>query len=177
MIGQRYVSANGFGAVRARAISAPPRRSAKPRRLPSIPAVAGREYLSSLLGKSVLAKLMLAMSLVAVALMLYLAQASQESVLQFNIAALQEQQTQLNVQNANLTSQATSLQSFGRIDWLATNQLHMVKPDINNTVWVQPLVPQAPPAAATGVTVPQAQRDSEPTAWMSRFVDFVKNSL
>jgi cell division protein FtsL len=141
------------------------------------PAVAGRERLGKLLNQSVLAQLMIAMCFFALALLFYLAQASQASVIQFNIADLQAQQQQLQINNANLHAQAAALQTAGRIDQAATTQLHMVKPDLGAAIWVRVQIPRVVPYRAQNADTLAAQRQSEPLAWLSNAFSAVKSSL
>jgi len=143
------------------------------------------------LGRSVLVQLLLAMSFVALAALLYLLQASQGSVLAVNIANLQVQRSQLVAQNASLRATATSLQSFRRIDDIATRQLHMTKIDLSNTIWLRPTVPPVgtlqgttagttygPSGAPLWVSqMVAAQHRSEPRGWIERLAAFVKSSL
>lgn len=168
MIGERYATA---GRLARRD------RSSLPRRWAARPAVAGRQRLAQALGQSVLIQLMLAMTFVALAALLYLAQASQASVLQFNIAGLQDQQAQLTVQNANLRATATSLESVQRIDTIAVRQLHMTTPALSRSVWVEPVIPQVAPIRPFNADTLSAQRRSQPLAWMRRFVALVRSSL
>jgi cell division protein FtsL len=122
-------------------------------------------------------QLMLAMSLVAFAALLYLVQASQASVLEYNIAELQAQQVQLQATNADLHAQVTALQSPTRIDLLARNQLHMTKPDISTAIWVRPVMPRITSPRPLNADLVEAQRASQPLAWLQHLVTFVKLSL
>jgi cell division protein FtsL len=163
LIGQRYVTVG--------------RATSRQRLHTSAPAIIGRERIAHLVHGSILTQLMLAMTCVAIALLLYLTQASQVSVAEFNISDLQRQHTQLHQQNADLSAQATTLQSFRRIDTFATTQLHMVKPGPSPAVWIWPLVPHVESAPPPALSVPAAQRQSQPLAWMTRFASFVKSSF
>jgi cell division protein FtsL len=122
---------------------------------------------------------MLAMACIAMAALLYLAEASQSSVLQYNIDALQAQRSQLSAQNANLQAQATSLSSIQRIGAEAADQLHMSRPGISSTIWLNPIVPWfSQPAIPTArAEILAAQRQSQPLAWMGRFLAFLESSL
>jgi hypothetical protein len=120
---------------------------------------------------------MLSMCFVAGAAVLYLAQASQTSTMEFNIADLQRQQLQLGLRNADLHATATDLQSFTRIAGLANNELHMIKPAPSATIWIDPVVPWVPAAPVPEVGSAQATRRSQPLAWMRSFVAFVASSL
>jgi cell division protein FtsL len=172
MIGQRY-------AVGGRTAGRPARnrKTSLRDRLSARPSVAGRERLLQKLHESPLVQLMLAMSLCALALLLYLAQASQASVVQYNIEDLQAQQTRLRANNAILHASATSLQSLQRVDQAATSQLHMTKPELPNTIWVSPPPAQLPAVASVDSDTQAAEQRSTPLAWMSRFADFVKSSF
>ena len=141
------------------------------------PAAAGRKLFADALARSVLIQLMLAMTFVAFAALLYLAQASQASVLDYNIAALQADRSQLNSQNANLQAGATSLRSLKRIDAAATNQLHMTKPDISSTIWIRAVLPAASFLSAPTDDPLSAQKQSQPLGWMTRLLSFLKSSL
>jgi cell division protein FtsL len=126
---------------------------------------------------SMLLQLMLAMCFVAGAAVLYLAQASQTSVMEYDIAGLQRQELQLNLKNADLHSVATNLQSFQRIGAIATDQLHMIKPAPSATIWIRPAVPWVPSSPLPEVSTNQATRRSQPLAWMRNFFSFVASSL
>src|SRR2546421_12599373 len=84
------------------------------------PAVAGREMLGKLLGQSVLVRLMLALTFIALAGLIYLAQASQVNVLHYQLSSLSNEQVAAMAQNANLAAAANNLQSLKRIDEAAT---------------------------------------------------------
>jgi cell division protein FtsL len=120
---------------------------------------------------------MLAMSFTVLAALLYLAQANQASVLDLNIATLQNEQVQLNSQNVDLRATSMSLQSIQRIDSIAINQLHMAKPDASNTIWIYPIIPIVSTPRATGQGGYSAQQDSQPMAWVGRFLNAVQSSL
>lgn len=147
------------------------------RRRRPVPALPDRSQVLESLGSSVLVQLMLAMSLVAVAGLLYLAQASQASVLQYNITELQIERAQLTAQNGSLHATAMNLQSPQRIVTAAQTRLHMRQPDPSNTLWVAPTFPAVtiPPPAA--VSRRAAQQRSRPLAWMRRVLQFVRASL
>jgi cell division protein FtsB len=136
-----------------------------------------RERLAHLTADSTLVQLMLAMTCVAAAGLLYLAQASQVSVLQYNMAGLQYQQTTLNARNASLRATATQLQSLQRIDTAATSQLHMTKPDLSTAIWITAPVPPAVHIYASNADTVAAEQASQPLAWMTRFVTVVRSSL
>ena len=122
-------------------------------------------------------QLMLAMSLVAFAALLYLVQASQASVLEYNIAELQTEQVQLQATNADLHAQVTALQSPTRIDLFARNQMHMTKPDISTAIWVRPVLPRIVSPRPLNADLVDAQHASEPLAWLEHLAAFVKMSL
>jgi cell division protein FtsL len=172
MIGERYAPASR--------VRATPKGSSVGRlrdRIVARPAVSGRERLSVSVANSVLVQLALAMSLVAFAAMIYLFQASQFSILEMNISDLQNQQAQLKVDNAALQTTASSLQSIQRVDRIATTQLHMTKPDIATFMWIVPATPRMPVVRAVNADLLEAQRQSQPLAWMQHFASFVQSSL
>ncbi len=140
-------------------------------------AVAGREQLTRNLAASIPVRLALAMTCVAVAGVLYLAQASQVSVLEYNTADLQNQQVLSSAQNASLRATAIQLQSLQRVDAAATQQLHMTKPGISNVVWIGPVNPPAIQVRPLNADVVSAQHASRPLAWMQAFILSVKSSL
>jgi cell division protein FtsL len=140
-------------------------------------AIAGRERLSRLIGDTVAVRLMLATVLVAIACLFYLAQASQVSVVELNIGYLQTEGAHLNVENANLHASAAGYQSLPRISSEALNKLHMVQPDMAQTVWVRSVVPQIIVPRDAGREVKDAMTRSQPLAWMHRFVSLVRASL
>lgn len=146
-------------------------------RVTARPAIAGRERLAQALGQSVLVQLMLAMSFVALAALLYMAQASQVSVQQINISELQSDRVQLTSDNASLRATTTDLQSLPRIDAVATSRLHMTKPDLSTAIWVSPVVPRVPVPHTAGGDVAAAQRQSEPLTWLEHFVSMIQASL
>lgn len=146
-------------------------------RLLAAPAVSGRERLGLSFGNSPLIQLALAMTLVAFAAMVYLFQASQVSVLEMNISDLQTQRVQLRMDNAALQTTASSLRSLQRVDTIATERLHMTKPDISNSMWVTIAAPRLPAIRAVNADTIEAQRRSQPLAWMRSFASFVRSSL
>jgi cell division protein FtsL len=144
---------------------------------PEVPAArAGRERLAQFLDGSFLARLMLAMMLVAIASIIYLAQASQESILQFGLSDLQQQQMQLNSKNAALQAQMSQLQSTQRFDSTASQRLGMVKPSVS-PVWLSPTVPRFQATPPPDVSLQKAEQESQPLAWMKSFVSAVLASL
>jgi len=164
MIVQRYATADRIPRT---SIGSEPRKA---------PALAGRQRLATWLEASFLARLMLAMVLVATAFVIYLHQASQGSVLDFSIQALQQQQAQLSSQNAALEAQLQNLQSSQRIDSIATHQLGMFTPNVA-PAWLTPTVPRFPAAPPPGVSLQSADQASQPLSWMQDFVAFVGSSL
>jgi hypothetical protein len=124
-----------------------------------------------------LARLMLATCFVAGAAVLYLAQASQTSVMEFNISELQQQELQLSLRSADLHGTATNLQSFTRIGNLATNQLHMIRPAPSATIWIHPVVPWVPASPLPEASRARAVQESQPLSWMRNFISFVAASL
>lgn len=143
------------------------------------------------LGQSVLVRLLLAMSFVALAGLLYLLQASQASVLEVNISDLQASHAQLAAENASLRITATSLQSLPRIDDVATHRLHMLKPDLSSAIWISPVLPQVGVRQADGslsttdspatpiwlTQMSSAQHRSQPLGWMKRLLTLIRSSL
>jgi cell division protein FtsL len=172
MIGERYAPA-----TRVRAAAKSSNRGTLQERLIARPAVSGRARLSLSVGNSVLIQLALAMSLVAFAAMVYLFQASQVSIMEMNIGDLQNQQVHLRMDNAALQTTAASLQSLQRIDAIATNQLHMIRPDISTSMWITSAAPRISAIRAVNADVVEAQRQSQPLAWMQTLATFVKSSL
>jgi len=176
MIGERLAA--GGNRVSAQAGTLRVRRKPAIDRKGSVaPVIALRERLADGLQHSVLMQLMLAMSFVAVAGMLYLAQASQASVLQFNIQDLQNTRTQISAQNAGLEATATSLNSVTRVNTLALGQYHMTEPDFPHAIWINVSAPTVVLLRPAYTSVVSAQRQSRPAAWMVRFLSVVKNSL
>lgn len=172
MIGERYAVG-----MRAAVVARGSRSTPLARRRITIPAGIGREMFGSLARQSMLARLMLAMGFFAIALLIYLAQASQVSVHEFAIADLRRDQMTLMIQSANLTATSTQLQSLTRVTAIATNGMHMTRPDVSSTMWVDPLLPavQTPPSPAQ--TVAAAKHRSQPLAWMNRAITFIKSQL
>lgn len=138
-------------------------------------AVAGRKRLTEALGESVLVQLALAMSFIALAALLYMAQAGQISVQQINIAVLRNERVQLVGQNATLQSQATALQSTQRVDDIAVNQLHMGLGE--TVVWVTPTVPHVRTVRPVNADMAAADRASQPLTQMIAFLRAVHDSL
>ncbi len=125
--------------------------------------------ITGILAGSWLVQLMLVMTLIALAALIYLYQASQVNVLQFNIADLRQQQSQLNLQNANLYASASALSSLPRVEKIAATQLHMTHPDLSNTLWVYQVVPPSSPALPLS-TPAQARAQSLPITWIRHLV-------
>lgn len=140
------------------------------------PSLAPAQHLLAHLGRSVLVQLMLAMALISVAAVVYLNQASKQSVIEFNITDLQRQLVQSNLTNANLYATATSLTSLNRIEPLATSQLHMAPPSQANTLWLRPNVPYVAPLLPD-TPAGSAEQQSQPLAWMQHAVQFVVGQL
>src|SRR5947209_5699863 len=172
MIGERYAPS-----TRVRTASTVSRKVTLRDRLISRPAVSGRERVSLSLGHSVFIPPGLAMSLIAFAAMVYLFEASQVSILEMNIGDLQNQHMQLRMDNASLQRPASSLQSIQRVDSIATNQLHMIKPDISTFMWVTPVAPRMQALHPVNADLVQAERRSQPLSWMQNAASFVKSSL
>ncbi len=146
-------------------------------RLAARPAVAGRERLAEALGESLVIQLMLVMSLVVFAALIYLNQASKVSVSQYKISDLTAQQSMLRQDNAQLNAIKSHLILPGRIDSIATTRLHMAKADFSSNLWVTVTVPIVHPLKPLGADVAAAEARSQPQAWVHRFVDFVESSL
>ena len=140
------------------------------------PAIAGRERLAAALGQSVLVRLMLATSLVALAALLYMVQASQASVQQININTLRTEQMDLAAAQTNYNATASTLKSTTRIDFEATSKLQM-GPSASLPIWVYPVVPRVGAISSVNADTSAAQRASQPLAWMGRAVSFVHSSL
>jgi cell division protein FtsB len=164
MIGHRYATAGRM--ARAAEGNSPEVRAAR----------AGRKRLAQMLDGSFLARLMLAMMLVAVASIIYLAEASQESILQFGLSDLQQQQMQLSSKNAALQAQMSQLQSTQRFDLIASQRLGMVKPGVL-PVWLSPTVPRFQAMPPPDVSLQKAEQESQPLSWMKSFVSAVMASL
>src|SRR5437588_5890464 len=90
--------------------------------------LAPARHVLAFLSRSVLLQLMLAMALISFAALVYLNQASKQSVLEFSNVDLQSQQIELNLRNANLYATAARLTSLNRVKNLASSQLHMSPP-------------------------------------------------
>lgn len=149
-------------------------------RLPSLsaaPAIAGRQRLMEALGTSALIQLMLAMTLIAVAFLLYMAQESQISVQQINLSILRSQHMQLVADNTSLGITASGLQSTPRVDRLATSRLGMSTTDTNPPMYVSVTAPALAPIRPVNADTVEAQRASSPLAWMGRFLDSLHSSL
>ncbi len=140
------------------------------------PAIAGRQLVTQLLHQSVLMQLIFSMALISGAALIYLNQASKESVLQFSIADLQRQQITLRMQSSNLYATASSLQSLQRIETAASTQLHMTTPPYSSIVWVHPVIPvvASPPVESSTNT---ARAQSQPLAWMENAAQFIGSQL
>lgn len=120
---------------------------------------------------------MLAMSFIALAGLLYMAQAGQVSVQQINIDELRGERVQLVSQNTALSLTATNLKSLQRVDSMATTQLHMSKPAQDSTVWITPVFPRVTLVRPVNADTLSAQRASQPLAWMELAVRTIKSSL
>src|SRR5579875_3143223 len=158
MIGDNYAVARGLPAQRRSAVA----RVVEP-------LAAGPQRSLAALSRSDLVQLMLAMSLFAGAILLYLMQAENASVTQLNISMLQSQQAQLNAQLARSQTQASNLGTEPRVQYLATSELHMSAPGPANTVWLNvtlPPIQRVPPP----VNVNRSALDSEPLAQIKSFI-------
>lgn len=140
------------------------------------PAIAGHVRLRAFIGQSLHARLSFAMAFVFVALLLYLAQASQISVREFTIADLQQQQMQLSIENADLHATAASLQSLQRIGNIASTRFHMAPPVATRPVWVSPVVPRVASIPRVSLDA-AAMKRSEPLAWMKSFLRYLGAQL
>jgi hypothetical protein len=116
------------------------------------------------------------MTFVAVAALLYMAQAGQVSVQQININTLTGERMNLVAANTRYRAISTTLQSAQRIDTGAT-QLHMTAPPPSSVLWLNPVVPQVAPIRPVNADALSAQRASQPLAWMEHAVAFVRSSL
>lgn len=143
----------------------------------ALPAVAGRARLTEALGQSVLVQLMLAMSFVALAALLYMAQASQITVQQINIAVLRDSRQQLVAQNADLRSRADALQSLQRVQNIAITRFHMATPDITTAIWIRPRTVRVSPLPLPGGDVAAAERASSPLTWIEHTLTVIHDSL
>jgi cell division protein FtsL len=129
------------------------------------------------LGRSVLVQLMLAMTFIAAAFLLYMAQESQISVQQINLSVLRSDHMQLVANNTTLRGAATALQSTTRIDQTATTRLGMSTPDNSSYIWVPVAVSPLPAVHPVNADAIAAERQSAPLAWMGRFLSAVQSSL
>jgi cell division protein FtsL len=129
------------------------------------------------LGRSVLIQLMLAMSLIALASLMYMAQESSISVQQINLSVLRSEHMQLVADNTKLRTTATALQSTPRVDLIATTQLNMAKRDPGSYMWPIVQAPRLQPVQPVNADTLAAQRESSPLAWMTRAVHAVGASL
>jgi hypothetical protein len=145
-------------------------------RLTARPSIAGRERLGQAINQSFLVQLALSMTFVAVAALLYMAQAGQVSVQQININTLTGERMNLVAANTRYRAISTTLQSAQRIDTGAT-QLHMTAPPPSSVLWLNPVVPQVAPIRPVNADALSAQRASQPLAWMEHAVAFVRSSL
>jgi hypothetical protein len=145
-------------------------------RLAARPAIAGRERLAEALGESLVVQLMLVMSLVVFAALIYLNQASNVSVLQYKIGDLTVQQAQLRQENAQLNARRGYLQGPARIA-ASAQQMHMVSHDISANMWLTVRVPVVHPVKPISADLAAAETRSEPQTWVRRFVGFVESSL
>jgi hypothetical protein len=145
-------------------------------RLAARPAIAGRERLAEALGESLVVQLMLVMSLVVFAALIYLNQASNVSVLQYQISDLTVQQSRLRQENAQLNAIRSHLKQPARIS-AAAQQMHMLSPDASNPVWVKVRVPIVHPLEPIASDLRTAETRSEPQSWVRRFVGLVGSAL
>ncbi|HLJ69017.1 MAG TPA: cell division protein FtsL [Chloroflexota bacterium] len=158
-------------------VAARPAARAREKRRAFRPIAATRARLGTLLEASVLARMMIVMACIATAGLLYLAQASRVSVLEFNIAYLEQQHLQLSIDNENLVAQLATLQGTNRIDQIATTQLHMINAAGSASVWVHPVIPRFAAAPAAGLGEARAVRASQPLTWMEQAVRAIEASL
>lgn len=144
-------------------------------RLPAAPAIAGRDLLARLMGRSLLARLSIAMACVFVAGVLYLAQASQISVREYDMQKLQSQNVTLTTDNAELLARQAALRSMPRVISIATTKLHMVR--AAHPLWVTVQIPLIPAMSGVGTSAKAADARSDPLTWMRNFIDLAKAQL
>jgi cell division protein FtsL len=140
-------------------------------------AIADRKRPAVAFERSVPVKLTLAMVFVAIASLVYLAQASQASVIELNIASLQQEGSDLSVTNANLHAQAARLRAVTRVSQAAVTQFHMVQPNGSSIVWISIVVPRVTPQPDISISTLRAQRSSQPLAWVNNLMNTVVASL
>jgi hypothetical protein len=117
------------------------------------------------------------MTCIALAFLLYLVQAGETSVYEYNIASDQSLYAQLAAQNANLRATAVGLSSTTRIDQAAATQFHMIKPDISGALWVQTVVPALPVRSTVEANTRAAERQSQPAYWLGQTLADIRASL
>ncbi|MGH2442560.1 MAG: hypothetical protein ACRDFX_05300 [Chloroflexota bacterium] len=164
---------------RSAAVGAAVPRQPKPRlkdRIPAAPNLAAGGRIRTAIERSVLVQLIGVITLVSVAAVIYLNQASKVSILDYNITLQQQQQVSLQMTNAGLYASATSLESLQRVETLATSHLHMSPARYSSALWIYPVVPRVP-AAPHLPSIAAAQAQSQPLAWMKRFASFIKAQL
>lgn len=153
------------------------RTAAPGARLARPPMGALRTRLLDAFGNALVPRVVASMTLFVVALLFYLYQASQVSVLEYTIADLRQQQAELALANVNLHTQASRLRSVVRIQTIATTRLRMSSADPSTTIWVQPSIPViVPPPAATRNDT-RAKRESQPAHWMISTLAWLKAQL
>jgi cell division protein FtsL len=129
------------------------------------------------MGDSIPARLALATVLVATAFLLYLAQASQASVISLNIEDQQMTRSQLTVENANLHESAATYQSLTRISAAAAGPLHMNPPGTAPSVWLRPVIVRIQPPRDTSHDLAHAETQSQPLFWMKHALSVIESSL
>jgi len=136
-----------------------------------------REQMVAGMRQSLPVQLVLIMGFFAAAVLLYVTQTSQASVLQMNISSLRDEQVALQANNTDFHTQASALQSMNRVETIATAQLKMTKTDLSSTIWVHPRVVSITAASIGTSNIAYAQRASEPLAWLRQLAVTVHDSL
>lgn len=117
------------------------------------------------------ARVAVATSLIIVAVVLYLLQANQATMLEMSLGNLQAKQANVMAENASLVVQADRLTAEPRIDGLAIRH-HMFHPSLQAALWLTVYVP---------ATVPHMPRvrpvRTGPLVWMQNAIRTVRNSL
>ena len=103
---------------------------------------------------------------------MYMLQVNQGQMLDFQLSALEAQQTQLNGAYAQDAARMDSLVSCERVCAIAAQRLHMDHPNLTSALWITvelppsiPLVPQRP-VFHTG-----------PLSWIENALDTIGKSL
>lgn len=112
-----------------------------------------------------------ATGLIIVAVVLYLLQANQATMLEMTLGNMQAKQADLMAENASLVAQADGWMAEPRINRIAIKH-HMFHPSLNTALWLTVYVPPTVPH------MPRTRRvRTGPLVWMQHAIRTIRDSL